>query len=419
MAIFCTRRGQAPKLVNYIEYIESTGTQYIDTGFIPNQDTRVDIIAAPMSIADAGTGTGFIPYGAGEGYNSKAFECYTVGGQLEFNYAGQYDFLGEPAVQMMHTISHNKNKVTVTANAKQYTKDFTYGTFTAPYTITLFAIHRASMLCGLARIYSCQIYDNGTLIRNYYPCLDPDGVACLYDKVNKEYVYNSGTGSFSYSGSSGSNDDNESSVEVGTIWTYITNGTFTVPADGDYKIEMHGGGGGGGQGLYIMTDDGEPTGVSGSGGGGSGEIYTVTLAKSDVKSITIGVGGNRGSDTTNAGTGGTTTFGSLSVAGGSGALLGSLYSDGWGRAGDPGTKSGSIATDGQTGFCTTYGPYLSSSYEWTGSLGGYGNSSNGSQSYGNGGRGASVYWNKNTSTLSINKAATAGSAGAVIITYLG
>ena len=31
---------------------------------------------------------------------------------------------------------------------------------------------------------------------DFSPCIDENGVVCLYDKVNKEYVYNSGTGEF-------------------------------------------------------------------------------------------------------------------------------------------------------------------------------------------------------------------------------
>ena len=46
------------------------------------------------------------------------------------------------------------------------------------------------------KIYYCQIYDNGTLVRDFWPCYDPDGVACLYDKVEKKYYYNAGTGAF-------------------------------------------------------------------------------------------------------------------------------------------------------------------------------------------------------------------------------
>ena len=38
---------------------------------------------------------------------------------------------------------------------------------------------------------------------------------------------------------------------VGTTWLYENNGTFEVPADGIYQVEMHGGGGGGG-GSYTV-----------------------------------------------------------------------------------------------------------------------------------------------------------------------
>ncbi len=39
-----------------------------------------------------------------------------------------------------------------------------------------------------ATLYSCQIYDNGTLIRDYVPCVrKADGVSGLFDKVNKTF----------------------------------------------------------------------------------------------------------------------------------------------------------------------------------------------------------------------------------------
>jgi hypothetical protein len=38
--------------------------------------------------------------------------------------------------------------------------------------------------------------DNGVLVRDMWPCYDPDGVACLYDKVEKKYYYNAGSGAF-------------------------------------------------------------------------------------------------------------------------------------------------------------------------------------------------------------------------------
>ena len=48
------------------------------------------------------------------------------------------------------------------------------------------------------RLYSFKAYDdNGeTLKIHLRPCVDTDGVACLYDRVSMELFYNSGSGSF-------------------------------------------------------------------------------------------------------------------------------------------------------------------------------------------------------------------------------
>ena len=180
-----------------LEYIESTGTQWIDTGFIPNQDTRIDIDAIPLSVAEASDGAGFIPYGAGVSNGNRAFECYSSLSQYEFNYDGQYNFVGSSAVGQRLKISHNKNNVSLIVNGgTPITLSFTYQAFTAPYTMTLFAIHRSSPLRGLMKLYSCQIYDNGTLIRDYIPCQKPDGTIGLWDDVNSVFYGNAGTGAF-------------------------------------------------------------------------------------------------------------------------------------------------------------------------------------------------------------------------------
>ena len=79
--------------VIYVEYLESTGTQYIDTGFIPNQDTGIDIVTMPLDVRDAGSWQGFIPYGSAVSYYSRAFECYSVGGNFEINYGCEPEYL--------------------------------------------------------------------------------------------------------------------------------------------------------------------------------------------------------------------------------------------------------------------------------------------------------------------------------------
>lgn len=189
--------GPLPDGYTQLEYIESTGTQYIDTGFVPNQDSRVYLKVMPMSAAETGDGAGFIPYGAGISNTSQAFECYSSLGQYEFNYDGQYSFAGSASVGSVLEIDHNKNIVSLCSNGDKQNINFTYATFSCPYTLTLFALHRASILRGLLRLYSCQIYDNGTITRYFVPCKNSSGEVGLYDLIDGEFYPNAGAGVFS------------------------------------------------------------------------------------------------------------------------------------------------------------------------------------------------------------------------------
>jgi hypothetical protein len=55
-----------------------------------------------------------------------------------------------------------------------------------------------AVYAGYVKIYSCKIYDNGTLVRDFIPCLNPDGEAGMYDFVNETFRGASGTGDFIY-----------------------------------------------------------------------------------------------------------------------------------------------------------------------------------------------------------------------------
>jgi hypothetical protein len=186
-----------------LEYIQSTGTQYIDTGFTPNQNTRVDIRFSAASYAN----NALFVYGAGADSTSNAFEMYPwtygTGQALQFNYgngANAYQFVGVPAVNKIITTYQNKTTCQSVINNNISTAYHAAQNFTAPYTLTLFALHRASIIkstsAAAMKLYSCQIYDNGKLVRNFVPCKNASGTAGLYDRVEKKFYYNAGTGSF-------------------------------------------------------------------------------------------------------------------------------------------------------------------------------------------------------------------------------
>jgi len=86
----------------------------------------------------------------------------------------------------------NGTTQTVTDNTTSFSGTSNMYIFTVNTNGTLFD-PKASM-----KLYYFKIYQNDVLVRNFEPALDESGVACLYDKVTKQYFYNSGTGTFNY-----------------------------------------------------------------------------------------------------------------------------------------------------------------------------------------------------------------------------
>ena len=166
-----------------LEYIEGTGTQYIDSNFYPNQNTRIEIdfmCTGDMSV-----------FGTQNGFGNRAFM-----------HASTMACFGNSSTQAItawsnnvrYTCSHSKEG-TYRNGTLLWTP--TYNEFTAAYTLTLMGNHEGNTVYPYdGRVYSCQIYDNGTLVRDFIPCINNSGEIGLYDRVNKTFYGNAGTGVF-------------------------------------------------------------------------------------------------------------------------------------------------------------------------------------------------------------------------------
>jgi hypothetical protein len=92
----------------------------------------------------------------------------------------------------------DKNKNITTAAGVTTSQSAT--TFQSAYTAYLFALNQAGQpnASGMVSIkmYSCQMYDNGTLVRDFVPCTDPSGIAGLYDLANGKFYRSAGTADF-------------------------------------------------------------------------------------------------------------------------------------------------------------------------------------------------------------------------------
>ena len=180
-----------PSGYTQLEYIESTGTQYIDTGFKPNQNTRVVMDAQMTSISGAAfyfgaRATGYVD-SFGVLYSASAKAMRSAYGSENLTFA---------TTNYTARVQIDKNKTSCMLGAE--TLNHTATTFQNIHNLYLFASNEFGTVGSLAkmRLYSCQIYDNGTLIRDYIPCVTDDGQIGLYDTVNNAFYGNAGTGSF-------------------------------------------------------------------------------------------------------------------------------------------------------------------------------------------------------------------------------
>ena len=179
-----------------LEYLETDGLGYIDTGFYPNQDTKIEFTATPLV-----NNSTVAWFGAREDYFLNTFTLW----QLESNnFRGDYEIIQKTVSDLAinantkYTVSMGQGKLIV--NNTQYV-NWGEVKFQSPVPLILFSVSSKNVYADLdtstmadnrrAKLwfYSSKIYDNGTLVRDYIPVKDMKGVSCLYDKVTEELYY--------------------------------------------------------------------------------------------------------------------------------------------------------------------------------------------------------------------------------------
>lgn len=181
-----------------LSYIESTGTQFIDTGFIPNNNTRViidfEIISQPINVY-------YTIFSSRSNSYSNAYCVFSqnVTGAPNTtldSYGTNRDVTLQHSLIGRHVIDKNKNNV-ILDNTTIYQHD--YNEFNSVCELRILADNKPDGGDGhyfVGKLYSCQIYDNDILIRDYIPVIDYKNIICLFDKVHGQFYYNSGTGNF-------------------------------------------------------------------------------------------------------------------------------------------------------------------------------------------------------------------------------
>lgn len=199
-----------------VPYIESHGTEYIDSGYMPNKNTGVktefqftDASRAQQrlfsahqlnySISDPDVFTmGFYIGGSSAYYFRYHFQDGT-------NNTEPWRWTDYPADTVKHKLEFNSNGLreyyisgSMTANAEIETASATMTS--SNRSLYIFMAHTDAMPSeqfGRLRLYSFDIYRNGLIVRNYVPSYDINtGELGLYETVNGEFYGNLGEGAF-------------------------------------------------------------------------------------------------------------------------------------------------------------------------------------------------------------------------------
>ena len=184
-----------PSGYTQLEYIQSSGNQYINTGVVPTPNTRA-VIDAQIT-AQTAASAAYLGERSGSGGTDKtAYELWSMSTGTNVS----SDFFGNRVSKTMSTIGTrvliDKNKASVTINGSTITNSAAAGTATLPIFL-LASNDKGTAAYGIAaKLYACQLYDNGTLIRDFVPCKNSSGAVGLYDLVGAKFYANAGTGTF-------------------------------------------------------------------------------------------------------------------------------------------------------------------------------------------------------------------------------
>lgn len=235
------RRSGLPLGYKKLSYIESTGTQYINTGFVIPDLTNEYEVTYKMSIS-GGTAQGTSSNNWGYMGQNGVF-MLTLTGANGIGGSSQ----GVPWVEdHIYEISHYRGSdasrsLTVDDTVFEFTNqaavyaDREFGIFAlSPFTTVFNRIY--------GKLYEFKAYKNGELVMSLVPCQRlSDNAIGVYDVVNDAFIGNAGTDAFI----AGADDDETYVDVVGTpeVLTVVSETTQTASVEnlfgvGDYKDEQ-------------------------------------------------------------------------------------------------------------------------------------------------------------------------------------
>lgn len=193
-----------------LQYLECTGTQWIDTEFKLNQDSRV-VIDFRITKYQTTWSSAATPFGARYAYANNQFQIFCpVNRSTDVYFCWNtilYKFKNNNILNSPITLDANKNVWTININGNVTTHTFANNNFQNQGNCYLFKgnfYNELSNTNGIdvndnshKIISKFDIYDNDTQVRKYRPYLNA-GEPGMLDEINNVWYGNNGTDEFLY-----------------------------------------------------------------------------------------------------------------------------------------------------------------------------------------------------------------------------
>lgn len=221
----------SPKGHTLLEYIQSSGTQYIDTGLTMEKSTtmRMEIMAQLTNNDNFAGVNGYMQYKASLGGGSKGLFVVDYNGNTHIENIYFNDVLKDNK-DWTSAYSGAKNKVAVIGmgNAEN----------------TWWTNISDNRYAQVGKWYYIKVYRSGTLVRDFIPAKrNSDNVVGLYDLVEGKFYINSGTGTFTAGATKVTSTAVTSSTKVTTASDHTLYAEWT-PKTITITLNKNGGSGG-------------------------------------------------------------------------------------------------------------------------------------------------------------------------------
>ena len=185
------------------EWIQSSGTQWVNTEFTP---LCFDSVSTTFRFRALPSGNFAVFCARKDG--KQTFTFLRVGSTFRFDHnAGNKTATSSvsPVVNTDYTITMNGTTLVGTVNGGNDVAFNDAGNFTVGSPMTLFAAHNGTIadanmsMKSSLRLFSFTVTDSatGTVLCDLLPCVRSlDNEAGLYDRINKRFLTNGGTGEF-------------------------------------------------------------------------------------------------------------------------------------------------------------------------------------------------------------------------------